>query len=87
MKIKEGFVLRTVGGVDIIVAVGKRTKEINGVMTLNKTGAFIVKRIFNGKSREEIVKEYSSEYEVDNITAENDYELFEKKLKEAGLAE
>lgn len=87
MKIKDGFVLRTVGGVDVIVAVGKRTKEINGVMTLNKTGAFIVKGIFDGKTRENIIKEYSAEYEVDADTAENDYELFAEKLKEAGLTE
>lgn len=87
MKIKDGFVLRTVGGVDVIVAVGKRTKEINGVMTLNKTGAFIVKGIFDGKSHENIIKEYSAEYEVDVGTAENDYELFAEKLKEAGLTE
>lgn len=87
MKIKDGFALRSVGGVDIIVAIGKRTKDINGVITLNKTGAFIAKDLFGGKDKEQTLSEYSDFFGVSAEEAANDYDSFLKKIEEAGIVE
>ena len=40
MKIKSGFVLEEVGNSYIAVAVGDRADSFNGIVKLNKTGAF-----------------------------------------------
>ena len=46
MKIKEGFILRKVGGSNVIVPTGNETNEFNGMITTNDTGAFIFEKLF-----------------------------------------
>ena len=41
MKIKKGFVLRVVGGENVVVPVGEMSKKFHGMITLNETGAFL----------------------------------------------
>ena len=41
MKLKSGFILREIAGSSIIVPVGERVKEFNGVINLNDTGVFL----------------------------------------------
>ena len=41
MKIKKGFVLRVVGGENVVVPVGAMSKVFHGMINLNETGAFI----------------------------------------------
>ena len=45
MKIKSGFILRDVGGKTFVVAVGERSKEFTGMITLNETGKIIWKTL------------------------------------------
>ena len=41
MKIKNGFVLRVVGGESVVVPVGEMSKKFHGMINLNETGAFL----------------------------------------------
>ena len=41
MKIKDGFMLRKVGGQNVVVAVGKASRDFNGIIRLNDTGRFL----------------------------------------------
>ena len=41
MKIKNGFVVRKVGGESVVVPVGEMSKEFHGMINLNETGAFL----------------------------------------------
>ena len=41
MKIKDGFMLRKVGGQNVVVAVGKASRDFNGIIRLNDTGKFL----------------------------------------------
>ena len=43
MKIKKGFVLRVVGGENVVVPVGEMSKVFHGMINLNDTGAFMWK--------------------------------------------
>ena len=45
MKIKEGFVLHSVGDENVVVAIGKMTKKFRGMIRLNSTGAFIFRQL------------------------------------------
>lgn len=85
MKIKSGFVLKEIAGSFIVVSVGERVKEFNGVITLNETGVLLWKKLEAGATEEELVKAILSEYEVDEATAKADVSGFVNKLKEANL--
>ena len=41
MKIRNGFMLRKVGGQNVVVAVGAASRDFNGIIKLNETGAFL----------------------------------------------
>ena len=41
MKIKEGFILRKVPGMNLVMPTGKNVKDFNGSLMLNDTGAFL----------------------------------------------
>ena len=85
MKIKEGYMLRTVAGCSVVVAVGMSTMDFNGMINLNDTGAFLWKKLESGASEDELVSAMLSEYDVDEETAKRDIDAFLKKLKEAEL--
>ena len=85
MKIKDGFILREVAGNYIVVSVGTRVKEFNGVINLNETSALLWKLLEKGSSEEELAKALMKEYEIDSELAEKDVKAFVCKLKEAGL--
>ena len=63
MKIKDGFILRDVGGRTFVVAVGELSKKFNGMITLNETGKIIWQCLTEGKSADEATDKILSEYE------------------------
>lgn len=87
MKIKEGFILREVAGSFIVVAVGNRVKEFNGIINLNETGAFLWKILEKGADEDGLKKALLEEYDVTEEIAERDIRSFVDRIKEAGLTE
>ncbi|MDY6367470.1 MAG: PqqD family protein [Clostridia bacterium] len=85
MKIKSGFILREIAGNYIVVSVGERVKEFNGVVNLNKTGVLLWNALIKGATEEELVNALLSEYDVEKSVAESDVLEFVNKLKEANL--
>lgn len=85
MKIKDGFILREVAGSFIVVAVGDRVKEFNGVINLNDTGAFIWKTMEKDVSEEDVVEALKKEYDVSEEVAKDGVNKFITKMKEAKL--
>ena len=85
LKIKDGFILREVSETYIVLAVGARVKEFNGMITLNETGAFLWKILEKGSTKEELVKALIKEYEVEEELANKDVDAFINKMKGAGL--
>ena len=55
MKTKSGFMLRQVGGKNVVVAVGKAAEDFNGLITLNSTGAFLWEQLSHGISYDELL--------------------------------
>lgn len=87
MKTKEGFILRSIAGSNIVVPVGKASTEFNGMITLNDSGAFLWKVLEKGCEIEDMVKALLSEYDVDEEQARKCSVDFAEKLKEAGCLE
>ncbi len=85
MKIKEGFVIRCVGGENIVVPVGEMSKQFRGMINLNVTGAFLWKFYTQEHSLEEGVAALLEEYDVEETLARKDVEQFLKILQENGF--
>jgi len=80
MKIKEGFILREVAG-DTIAMPGA-DMELNAMITLNETGAFLWKLLETETTEEALAAAIVKEYGVDGETADTAVKNFVEKLKE-----
>lgn len=87
MKIKKGFVVREVGGENVVVPVGEMSKTFHGMINLNETGAFLWKFFSEDHTIEEGVAALLNEYEVDEAIARVDVEKFAEIIQARGFAE
>lgn len=85
MKIKDGFILRTVADSCIVVPVGERSIDFSGVITLNDVGAFLWKALEQPCDKAALLEKLTAEYDVDADTAAKDIDAFLAKLREASL--
>lgn len=86
MKIKEGFILRSLNGKNIVVAVGDMATQFNGLITLNSTATFLWKCLESGATEEELVAMVVSEYSLQSDEqARADVKAFVTKLLGAGI--
>lgn len=87
MKLKEGYMVREVAGSKIVVPVGERTVDFNGIITLNETAAFLWEKLAVGAEQADLLAAMLAEYDVDEATAAADIAVFLQKLKDADLLE
>ncbi len=81
MKLKEGFILRTVAGETVVLPTNGVT-DFDMMITLNDTGRFLWERLETGAEKEELVKAILSEYEVTEEKAVQSVDAFVARLKE-----
>ena len=84
MKLKDGFILREVAGQTVVLPVGGDL-DLNMMITLNETGAFLWKRLENENDEAGLVAALLAEYDVDEATAKTAVEGFVAKLNENGF--
>ena len=85
MQIKKGFAKREIAGSYIVVPVGSKAADFNGMITLNESGSFFWDCFTNDITIDQAVKMVTDEYEVDEKTAKSDIEGFVKLLKDNDL--
>ena len=77
LKIKKGFLLRRLGDEYMAVAIGEASKNFNGMIRLNETGAFYWEILEKGTIEEELLEKTLERYqEVDKETARIDIKDF-----------
>ncbi len=81
MKLKEGFILRTVAGETVALPAGGVT-NLDMMITLNETAKFLWEKLVVGSERDELVDALLSEYDVDRERAEKSVDAFVTRLKE-----
>ena len=81
MKLKEGFVLRTVAGETVVLPTGGIT-NFDMMITLNGTGRFLWELLEKGAEKEELVAALLKEYDVTEDKAAESVEAFVSRLKE-----
>ena len=84
MKIKEGFLLREVAGQNVVLP-GGDTLDLNVMITLNETGAFLWERMQSETNQEALVEALLGEYDVDRTMAADCVAAFVKKLEDNGF--
>ena len=88
MRLKYKFVVRTIDGHPVAVAVGRDNASFRGMIKLNDTGGFIFGMLSEGNTTEtEIVRGLLSEYEVSEEEAVRAVNEFVSKLRDCGLIE
>ncbi len=81
MKIKDGYILREIADSLIVVPIGKRVVEFNGLMMLSESASLLWKKLQHGAEIEELVQEILNEYDIDEITARKDVLEFINELQ------
>lgn len=84
MKLKEGFVLRQVAG-QAVVLPGGDALDLNMMITLNDTGAFLWERLQEETDEDALTAALLAEYDVDGETARKAVRTFVEKLTENGF--
>ena len=85
--IKEGFVLRKMPGMNLVMPIGENVKTFNGALMLNDTGALVYEELSKNSSTEEIARRLTEEYNVSLEQAVADVKKTIDTLREAGVAE
>ena len=84
MKIKDGFLLRQVAGQNVVMPMGSDL-DLNMMITLNETGAFLWKQLETDSDEAALVAALLAEYDVDAETAASCVAAFVKKLSDNGF--
>ena len=83
-KLKDGFIIREIGGNTMAVPVGAQTNNLHGMIALSESGALLWKALENGADLQTLAETLTTNYEVDTATALADAEKFVAGLKEQG---
>ena len=87
MKLREGFALRQVADTWVVMPLGEKSVDFNGMLTLNDTGAVLWKALEKGGDREALADALVAEYDVSREVVLSDVDAFVAKLAEAGCLE
>ena len=64
-KVKDGFIIRELGGNKMAVPVGKQTSEIHGMIALSESGALLWEVLENGADLQTLAAVLTDNYEID----------------------
>ena len=88
MRIKEGFVLRTICGQHVVSGEGTANVNFSKLVSLNDSAAYLFKAVGQEDfTPERLADLLTKEYEVDRETALKDAETLCAQWKEIGIAE
>lgn len=81
MKIKEDLVLREIMDEYMIIPMGERLLEFNGISKLNESGVLLWRILEKGATNEVLVDALLEEYDIDKAQAEIEVNNFLEALK------
>ena len=88
MKIKEGFVFRTICGQNVVSGEGTANVNFSKLVSLNDSAAYLFKAVGQEDfTPERLADLLLEEYEVDRETALKDAEALCAQWKEIGIVE
>lgn len=85
MRVKEGFVLHTIGEEYMAVATGEAAENFNGIVRSNETAAYIFELLQQETTEEAIVNAMCEKYDAERSVIEKDVANIIEKMREAGF--
>lgn len=76
--------MKEVAGLNVVVATGDTAENMNSMINLNETAAFLWRQLESDTTKEELIKNLTQEYDVDYERASTSVDNFIKKLDEIG---
>lgn len=84
IRAKKGFILRRLGKEYMVVPVGEASKDLNGMIRLNETGAFYWRELEKGITKDGLIEKMLERFEdLDEATARRDLNEFLETMKVA----
>ena len=88
MKKKTGIEMREVCGDKFLIAMGVENIDMNSIINLNETAAFLWKAMGDGEfSVDDLVAKLTDEYEVSTEMANANIESVLEEMRKAGVVE
>lgn len=87
MKIKEGYILDTIGEQKVAVSLDAGKDKFSGMIKLNEVAAFLWEQLGSETKEEQLVEALTQRYRVDEETARKDVRNFVDKLDKNGILE
>lgn len=84
MKINNNFILKEIAGSFMVIPVGNELIDLNAMITLNESGAFLWNLLLEDKTEYELVTAMLKEYDIDINTATSDIREFVDNLRKIG---
>lgn len=84
MKRKDDLLLENVGGQDLLIPLGSKVLDMNGMVVLNPTGRFIWELLAEDRSLEDLVTAVVDRFEVGTDRAGADVRAFVDDLSRQG---
>jgi len=87
MKIKDGYILRSIADANIVVPIGDRIIEFNGMMTLSDISAKVWEYLQEDRTFDELLAYILSIYDIDEETARGDLKKLIEQMDSSGVLE
>lgn len=87
MKIKEGYILDSIGEQKVAVSLTYSKDQFSGMVKLNSVGAFLWEKLSEEIEEEVLVQEVMKKYEVEEERARKDITVFLENLEKNGILE
>lgn len=84
MRVSEEYIMREIAGEHILVPVGAAAARLNGLITMNEVGKFVLELLQQERSAQELAAKIAEEYDVEPQTALHDVEDFLQQLRQIG---
>lgn len=84
MQLNSNFVLRRVVDTAVLVPFGQKMVQFEGLLSLNKVGAFIAELLQEETTLDALVAKVVERFEIDAETATRDVEAFLAELRRHG---
>ena len=85
MNINKAFILRCVADENLLIPTGAAATHVQGLVTLNETGALLYRKLCDGCSVEALVDALTSEYDVSADEAHADIREFLEHMRQLGV--
>lgn len=87
MKVKPGFVLRTIANEYMLMPVDEKIREYKGAVLMNKVSAFIWEQLQKPVSRDDLLSALLEKYDIDEASAAEDLDAVLAQFRQLELIE